>query len=33
MGEEGKVMVGIVNHEYANTPYLLEVRLNGEVID
>jgi uncharacterized membrane protein len=31
--EEGKVIIGIVNHEYANVTYQLEVRLNGEVID
>ncbi|MGB2728529.1 MAG: DUF1616 domain-containing protein [Halobacteriota archaeon] len=33
VGEEGKVIIGIVNHEYANVTYPLEVRLNGEVID
>ena len=32
VGEEGTVIIGVVNHEYANTSYLLEVRLNGEVI-
>lgn len=31
--EEGEVIIGVVNHEYANVTYLLEVRLNGEVID
>jgi uncharacterized membrane protein len=31
--EEGKVIIGIVNHEYAKVTYSLEVRLNGEVID
>jgi uncharacterized membrane protein len=33
VGEKGEVIIGIVNHEYANTSYHLEVRLNGEVID
>jgi uncharacterized membrane protein len=33
VGEEGEVIIGIVNHEYTNTAYQLEVRLNGEVID
>lgn len=33
VGEEGKVIIGVVNHEYANTSYILEIRLNGEVID
>ncbi len=33
VGEEGKVIIGIVNHEYANVTYPLEVWLNGEVID
>jgi uncharacterized membrane protein len=33
VGEKGKVIIGIVNHEYANVTYQLEVRLNGEVID
>jgi uncharacterized membrane protein len=33
VGEEGEVIIGIVNHEYANVTYRLEVRLNGEVID
>ncbi|RJS80976.1 DUF1616 domain-containing protein [Methanophagales archaeon] len=32
VGEEGTVIIGIVNHEYANVTYQLEVRLNGEVI-
>ena len=31
--EEGEVIIGIVNHEYANVTYQLEVRLNGDVID
>ncbi|MDI6811885.1 MAG: DUF1616 domain-containing protein, partial [archaeon] len=29
VGEEGKVIIGIENHEYANVTYQLEVRLNG----
>jgi len=33
VGEEGKVIIGIVNHEYADVTYQLEARLNGEVID
>ena len=33
VGEEGEVIIGVVNHEYANTSYQLEVRLNGELID
>ena len=33
VGEEGEVIIGVVNHEYTNTSYQLEVRLNGEVID
>ena len=33
VGEEGTVIIGIVNHEYANTSYLLEVRLNEMIID
>jgi len=32
VGEEGKVIIGVVNHEYANVSYWLEVKLNGEVI-
>jgi len=34
VGEEGKikVIIGVVNHEYANVSYRLEVKLNGEVI-
>jgi len=31
-GEEGEVIIGVVNHEYANVSYRLEVKLNGEVI-
>jgi len=33
VGEEGEVIIGIVNHEYANVTYRLEVRLNRGVID
>jgi len=33
VGEEGEVIIGVVNHEYANATYQLEVRLTGEVID
>jgi uncharacterized membrane protein len=33
VGEKGEVIIGIVNHEYANVTYQLEARLNGEVID
>ena len=33
VGEEGEVIIGVVNHEYANVTYQLEVKLNGEVID
>ncbi|MDI6811385.1 MAG: DUF1616 domain-containing protein [archaeon] len=32
VGEEGKVLIGVVNHEYTNTSYHLEVKLNGEAI-
>ncbi|MBE0517349.1 MAG: DUF1616 domain-containing protein [Methanophagales archaeon] len=32
VGEEGEVIIGIVNHEYATVTYQLEVQLNGEVI-
>ena len=32
VGEEGEVIIGIVNHEYANVTYQLEVKLNGTVI-
>jgi len=32
VGEEGEVIIGVVNHEYANVSYRLEVKLNGEVI-
>ncbi len=33
VGEEGEVIIGIANHEYAYVTYQLEVKLNGEVID
>ncbi len=33
LGDGGNVIIGIVNHEYANTSYRLEVWLNGDVID
>ena len=33
VGEEGEMMVGIVNREYANATYQLRTRLNGELID
>ena len=33
VGEEGEVFIGVVNHEYTNTSYQLEVMLNGELID
>ncbi len=32
VGEEGEVIIGIVNHEYAQVIYQLEVRLDGTVI-
>jgi len=32
LGEQGTVIVGIVNHEYAPITYRLEIRLNGAVI-
>ena len=32
VGEEGEVIIGVVNHEYANITYLLEVKLNETVI-
>lgn len=32
VGEEGKVIIGIVNHEYENTTYRLEVNFNGTLI-
>ena len=33
IGEEEKVIIGVVNHEYTNVTYQLEVKLNGELID
>lgn len=33
VGEAGEVIIGIVNHEYANTSYRMEVELNEEVIN
>lgn len=33
VGEEGEVIIGIINHEYANTSYQLEVRLNEAAIN
>ncbi len=32
VGEEGKVIIGIVNHEYENVIYRLEVNFNGSLI-
>jgi len=32
VGEEGEVIIGVVNHEYARTTYWLEVKLNETVI-
>ncbi len=32
VGEVGEVIIGVVNHEYASTTYLLEVKLNETVI-
>ena len=32
VGEEGQVIIGVVNQEYANATYLLEIRLNEEVL-
>ena len=32
VGEEGEVIIGVVNHEYATVTYQLEVQLSGEVI-
>lgn len=33
VGECGKVMIGIVNHEYENITYRLEVKFNGTLIN
>ncbi len=33
LGEEGEVIIGIVNHEYAAVTYQLELKVNGGVID
>ena len=33
VGEEGEVIIGVVNHEYAAVTYQLELKVNGEVID
>ena len=33
VGEEGEVIIGIVNHEYAAVTYQLELKVNGKVID
>jgi uncharacterized membrane protein len=33
VGEEGEVIIGVVNHEYAAVTYQLELKLNGGVID
>lgn len=32
VGEEGKVIIVIVNHEYENVTYILEVKFNGSLI-
>ncbi len=32
IGDEGKVIIGIVNHEYENVTYRLEVNFNGSLI-
>ncbi|MEA1908984.1 MAG: DUF1616 domain-containing protein [Euryarchaeota archaeon] len=32
VGEDGKLIIGVVNHEYADVLYRLEVKLDGEVI-
>ncbi len=32
IGEEGEVIIGVVNHEYASITYSLEVKLNETVI-
>ena len=33
VGEEGEVILGVVNHEYAAVTYQLELKVNGEIID
>jgi uncharacterized membrane protein len=33
VGEEGEVIIGVVNHEYAAVTYQLELKVNGGVID
>jgi len=33
VGEEGEVIIGVVNHEYAAITYQLELKVNGKVID
>ncbi|NMG83248.1 MAG: DUF1616 domain-containing protein [Methanosarcinales archaeon] len=33
VGEEGEVIIGVVNHEYTNVTYQLEARLDGTVIN
>ena len=33
VGEEGEVIIGVVNHEYAAVSYQLELKVNGGVID
>ena len=33
VGDEGEVIIGVVNHEYASITYWLEVKLNETVID
>lgn len=32
VGEEGRVIIGVVNHEYSNVTYWLETRVNETVI-
>ncbi len=32
MGESGNVIIGVVNHEYANTTYELKVKLNQTLL-
>ena len=32
VGEEGEVIIGVVNHEYDSITYLLEVKLNEIII-